>query len=54
MPPAGWAALLPNKTADAGGAMQCVFEKHVEEGQQQVRPVGQWDRALSEWWLVAR
>jgi len=34
MPPAGWTALLPNKTSDAGGAMQCGFEKHTE-GQQQ-------------------
>lgn len=33
MPPAGWKALLPNKTADAGGAMQCAFEKQTR-GQQ--------------------
>lgn len=35
MPPAGWKALLPNKSADAGGAMQCAFQKHTQ-GQRQL------------------
>ncbi|KAG1668113.1 hypothetical protein FOA52_003900 [Chlamydomonas sp. UWO 241] len=27
MPPPKWQALLPNKTSDAGGAVQCAFDK---------------------------
>jgi hypothetical protein len=32
MPSGNWEALAPNKTADAGGAVQCAFEKYAVTG----------------------